>query len=71
MPNDPIVQEVHQIRQQLLDECGRDFDAYVKSIQARAARHAHHHLTAEELADMKRPATPTPVSTEAGIHKSP
>jgi hypothetical protein len=32
MYHDPIVEEVHQIRDQLLAECGGDMDLYIEKI---------------------------------------
>lgn len=35
MPNDPIVEEIHRIRQQLLDEFDGDMDALAKDMNRR------------------------------------
>ena len=39
MYRDPVVEEVHQIRQKLLDECGGDFDRYLDRVKAGEKNH--------------------------------
>jgi len=35
MKKDPIVEEIHQIRERLLDECGGDIEALMDRLKAR------------------------------------
>ena len=37
MPRDPIVEEVHQVRRKLLEECGGDLDRYFGRLKELAA----------------------------------
>jgi len=34
MTSDPIVEEIHKIREKLLDECGGDVKAYLRRLKA-------------------------------------
>jgi hypothetical protein len=36
---DPIVEEVHRIREQMWDECGGDLDRLIESLRASEAQH--------------------------------
>lgn len=39
MTNDPIVEEIHQIRAQLLEQYGGDFAAYFASLMQKQQQH--------------------------------
>ena len=39
MNRDPIVEEIHQIRQKLLNECGGDFDRFLDRVKAGEKNH--------------------------------
>ena len=43
--DDPIVAEVHAIRQALLDDCGGDMDEYRRRIQERQAKSGRRIIT--------------------------
>ena len=38
MKKDPIVEEIHQIRERLLDECGGDIEALMDRLKAREVK---------------------------------
>ena len=54
MYRDPIVEEVHQIRQKLLDECGGDFDRFLDRLKAGEKNHR----------DLLVTKTPDPAKTQ-------
>lgn len=37
MPRDPVVEEIHQIRRRLLEECHGDFDRYCERLKELAS----------------------------------
>ena len=39
MVSDPIVDEVHRIREKLLEECGGDLDKYIERLREREKKH--------------------------------
>jgi hypothetical protein len=55
MYHDPIVEEVHRIRDQLLAECGGDMDLYIEKIKEFEKLHPERLITKEQLEALKRP----------------
>ncbi len=45
MMNDPIVEEIHQIRAQLLQQHGGDFAAYFASLMQKQQQHPEHYAS--------------------------
>lgn len=43
--DDPVVAEIHAIRQALLDECGGDIDEYRRRARSRQAASGHRIIT--------------------------
>jgi hypothetical protein len=43
--DDPVVAEIHAIRQALLDECGGDIDEYRRRTRSRQAASGHRIIT--------------------------
>ena len=39
MSRDPIVEEIHEIRRKMLDECGGDFDKLFDRLKAAQTKH--------------------------------
>ena len=56
MRRDPIVEEIHQIRKKMWEECGRDFDRYFDQIQADEALDKD--LLVSKIAGRKKRITP-------------
>jgi len=54
MRNDPIVEEIHRIRDQLLAECGGDFKKYMDRIRESQERDRDRLVTKEEYFRKKR-----------------
>lgn len=54
MKNDPIVEEIHQVRQRMLAEHGGDLESLMDWLQAVEAEHANRRITVEELRKLKR-----------------
>jgi hypothetical protein len=52
---DPIVDEVHKIREKLLDECGGDLSAYMERIREREKEHRHRLVSSVEKAEGAAP----------------
>jgi hypothetical protein len=49
MLNDPIVEEVHRIREKMLEECGGDIDKLMDRIAAIGSKFPNHVNSPEEL----------------------
>ena len=49
MTRDPFVEEIHQARQKLLDECGGDLDRLMDRFKAAEAQHADRLVTPETV----------------------
>jgi hypothetical protein len=56
MKNDPVVEEVHRIRERMWDECGGDLDRLIESFRATEAEHPERILPPERLERMRRKA---------------
>jgi hypothetical protein len=54
MLDDPIVEEVHRIRDQLLTECGDDFQEYMDRIRRDEEKDRDRLVTKEDVLRMKR-----------------
>jgi len=50
MISDPIVEEIHKIRERLLAECGGDLEVFLQRLKAREAEDAHQLVYAVEKA---------------------
>lgn len=48
MRNDPIVEEIHAVRRQLLAECGGDLDRYLDRLEELQAEHPERLVTTVE-----------------------
>lgn len=49
MNRDPIVEEVHRVREKMWDECGGDLDRLIEFLRAGEARHRERIISKEEL----------------------
>ncbi len=56
MAFDPIVDEVHKIREKLLEECGGDLAAYMTRLKEREKEHRHRLVSTVEKAERAAPA---------------
>jgi hypothetical protein len=56
MKNDPIVEEIHRIREKMWDECGGDLDRLVASFRASEAEHPERIVSGEKLKQQRREA---------------
>ncbi len=53
MKNDPIVEEVHKIRQKIWDECGHDWDKYFARMKKVGEKYRDRLITFEQLQKMR------------------
>jgi hypothetical protein len=60
MRRDPIVEEVHRVREQMWDECGQDLDRLIESLRASEAEHRDRIICPEKLRQMRRETDATP-----------
>ena len=58
MPFDPIVEEVHNVRAKLFEECGRDLSVYMTRLKDREMEHRHRLVSTVEKTE--RPALAHP-----------
>jgi hypothetical protein len=56
MKSDPIVEEVHHIREQMWDDCGGTLDALVASLRATEAAHSHLIISRDQLQQINKDA---------------
>lgn len=54
MNQDPIVEEIHRIREKLLAECGGDFQKYMDSLRQAQEEHRDRLVTKEDVLRRKR-----------------
>jgi hypothetical protein len=60
MNKDPIVEEIHRIREKMLEECGGDLEKLMDRLKTRESRHKDR-LVSEK--DIKRSTPPLPPSS--------
>jgi len=58
MIRDPIVEEIHQVRERLWEECGGDFNRYLARLRERTAVEPGRIVTLEERRNQKRSVPP-------------
>ena len=61
MYHDPIVEEVHRIREQIRDECGGNLDRPIESLGASEAPHRDRIISPEQLEQRRRKGRPAAV----------
>jgi len=49
MINDPIIEEIYQVRQQLLAACQGDLKIFLERLQAAEAQHRHRIVSPEDV----------------------
>ncbi len=49
MKKDPIVEEIHQIRERLLDECGGDIEVLMDRLKAREVKDKNRIISCKRL----------------------
>ncbi len=54
MNRDPIVEEVHRVREQMWDECGGDMDRLIECLRAGEAQYRDRVISKEELDQLRR-----------------
>lgn len=54
MDRDPIVEELHRIRERMWDECGADLDRLIESLRAGEAQRPNRIISREELDQLRR-----------------
>jgi hypothetical protein len=57
MIDDPIVREIHDVRQRLWEECGRDLDRYLARLKAAELQHEGRLVTVEDVEKRSRAAS--------------
>ena len=63
MIQDPIVEEIHRIRDQMLAECGGDFQKYMDRIREAQEQDRDRLVTKEQVLRQKREAAEKPTET--------
>jgi hypothetical protein len=58
MKPDPIVEQVHRVREQMWDACGGTLERLIASLRASEADHRDRVLSPERLAQMRLVAPP-------------
>ncbi len=53
MNHDPIVEEVHRIREQMWDECGGDLNRLIESLRASEVQHRDRIISKAELDQLR------------------
>jgi len=66
MNRDPIVEEVHAVRERMWNECGADLDRLIEFLRAGEAQHRERIISKEQLDDLRRRARPTPLGSHRG-----
>jgi hypothetical protein len=54
MNRDPIVEEVHRVREQMWEECGGSMDRLIEYLRAGEAQHRDRIISKEELDQLRR-----------------
>jgi hypothetical protein len=49
MINDPIVEEVRKVREELFEKCGNDLNRYMEFIRLAETKHAGRRITSPEM----------------------
>jgi hypothetical protein len=63
MMEDEIVKEVHETRQRIFEECGRDIERYIERLKAGNAKYKNRLVT---LQDVQQRAGESKVATRPG-----
>ncbi|MEK9150117.1 MAG: hypothetical protein AAB267_08755 [Candidatus Desantisbacteria bacterium] len=58
MKKDPIVEEIHQIREKMLAECGGDLEKFMDHLKARELKDKAQLISWEEMTTSKHIAEP-------------
>ncbi len=53
MIRDPIVEEIHRIRERMWDECGGNLDQLIETFRTSEAQHRDRIITPEKLREMR------------------
>ena len=54
MDRDPIVEEVHRVRERMWDDCGGSLDRLIEFMRAGEAEHRDRIISSEELGQLRR-----------------
>lgn len=54
MKDDPIVEEVHRVREKMWDECGGDLDRLIESLRASEKEHPERIVIRTKLGKMQQ-----------------
>ncbi len=63
MNRDPIVEEVHRIRERMWDECGGDLDRLMEFLRAGEAEHRDRIISRAELDELRRRERTAPAAS--------
>ncbi len=63
MDRDPIVEEVHRIREQMWDACGGDLDRLIEFLRAGEAEHRDRIISKQELDQLRSKDRPRAVGS--------
>ena len=59
MDRDPIVEEVHRVRERMWDDCGGSLDRLIEFMRAGEAEHRDRIISKEELDQLRRKDRPS------------
>jgi hypothetical protein len=59
MTSDPIVDEIHKVRERLLEECGGDIKVYLRRLKEREQEDRHRLVSTVEKAEEPAPSVPS------------
>lgn len=59
MKNDPIVEEVHRIREKMWDDCGGNLDGLIESLRASERTHPQRVVSRQQFENMRKKSTVT------------
>lgn len=59
MRNDPIVEEVHRIREKMWDACGGDLDRLIRSLRASERLHPERIITRKDVEKIRQKSNAT------------
>lgn len=71
MSLDPLVDEIHEIRQKLLDECGSDLRRLMEGLKKAETEDAARLISREQLREIRRGASSPSQSLHAGKRAVP
>ena len=67
MKNDPIVDEVHRVREKMWNDCGGDLDRLIESLRASEKMHPQRVVSREQLEQIRKKSVVTTKGCRQGL----